>query len=366
MERRTDAYLTHGTDGRAMAKAVLRAANAAALAPGRDALIGLKPNLVLPSPASLGATTHPELAAGAIEYFREEGFSHIVILEGSWAGACTAEAFDACGYRELEKRYGVPLWDTQRDEARERDCAGLRLKVCDCVGRVDVLINLPVMKGHCQTKVTCALKNLKGLIPNSEKRRFHTMGLMKPIAHLAAGIRQDFVLVDALCGDLDFEEGGTPVARNQVLGFFDPVLCDAYACRALGYAPRDVPYLEMAEKLGVGSTDVDAARLHALNSPLAAPDAPASARRVERLAAHADARQACSSCYANLMYALARLEEDGSLERLKAKIAVGQGWRGMSGDVGVGSCTRGFACRAEGCPPTAEEMARTLRELARK
>ena len=33
---------------------------------------------------------------------------------------------------------------------------------------VDFLINVPVMKGHCQTKITCALKNMKGLIPNSE------------------------------------------------------------------------------------------------------------------------------------------------------------------------------------------------------
>ena len=190
MKSRQDIYVTYGTDAGAMAKAVLSAAEVAAVVPDRDALIGLKPNLVLASPAGLGATTHPEMAAGAIEYFLEMGFRNIVILEGSWVGARTAEAFRACGYRELESRYGTPLWDTQKSPARERDCAGMRLNVCECVEKVEFLVNMPVLKGHCQTAVTCALKNLKGLIPDGEKRRFHSMGLMKPIAHLAAGIRQ--------------------------------------------------------------------------------------------------------------------------------------------------------------------------------
>ena len=32
--------------------------------------IGIKPNLVTPSPASFGATTHPEIVAGTIEYLK--------------------------------------------------------------------------------------------------------------------------------------------------------------------------------------------------------------------------------------------------------------------------------------------------------
>ena len=41
-----------------------------------------------------------------------------------------------------------------------------------------------LLKDHCQAAVTCALKNHKGVIPNSEKRRFYTLGLHKPTAHL--------------------------------------------------------------------------------------------------------------------------------------------------------------------------------------
>lgn len=63
----------------------------------------------------------------------------------------------------------------------------MKLNVCERAANIDFLINVPVLKGHCQTKITCALKNMKGLIPNTEKRHFHAMGLHEPIAHLNAG-----------------------------------------------------------------------------------------------------------------------------------------------------------------------------------
>ena len=78
------------------------------------------------------------------------------------------------------------------------------------------LIDLPVLKGHCQTRMTCALKNLKGCLPDAEKRKFHAEGLMKPIAALAAALRPKLVIVDSICGDLDFEEGGNPIRTNRM------------------------------------------------------------------------------------------------------------------------------------------------------
>ena len=78
------------------------------------------------------------------------------------------------------------------------------------------------------------------------------MGLHKPIAHLNAGIRQDFIVVDNICGDWDFEDGGNPVVMNRIMAAADPVLCDAYVCHLMGYAASEVPYIELAQALGVG------------------------------------------------------------------------------------------------------------------
>jgi hypothetical protein len=225
---------------------------------------------------------------------------------------------------------------------------------------------MPVLKGHCQTALTCALKNLKGLIPDAEKRRFHTMGLMRPIAHLSAGIRQDFVLVDAICGDLDFEEGGNPVRRDLAMGFLDPVLADAYACEMLGYSVADVPYIGLAEALGVGSADTSALRVTELNRPCVGYD-PRPTRRVQALARHIDASNACSACYGALIHALHRLYGQGRLHVLPGKVCVGQGFKGQKAEgLGVGACAAGFERAVPGCPPTAARMLDALYEWIKK
>lgn len=62
--------------------------------------------------------------------------------------------------------------------------------------------------------------------------------------------------MDNICGDLDFEDGGNPFIMNRLFAGLDPVLIDAYVCAELHYKPEDVPYVKMAEELGVGSADL--------------------------------------------------------------------------------------------------------------
>ncbi len=96
-------------------------------------LIGIKPNLVSPTEASYGATTHPEIVAGIIEYLQERSCQHIVMLESSWVGDKTSESMEVCGYDRLVEKYNVPFWDMRLDESSEVDCAGMRLQICKAV-----------------------------------------------------------------------------------------------------------------------------------------------------------------------------------------------------------------------------------------
>ena len=75
-----------------MTKEILYAAGLEAQIGARDKKIGIKPNLVAPSEAFLGATTHPEIVAGIIEYLQEAGFKNIIMLEGSWVGDKTRDS----------------------------------------------------------------------------------------------------------------------------------------------------------------------------------------------------------------------------------------------------------------------------------
>ena len=333
--------------------------------PGKDSSIGIKPNLVSPTEASYGATTHPEVVAGILEYLLERGFSNLMILEGSWVGDKTEEAFSVCGYDELAHKYGVKIVDTQKDRFQEYDCQGLPLLICQSAKNLDFLINVPVLKGHCQTKITCALKNMKGLIPNREKRHFHAMGLHKPIAHLNAGIHQDFVVVDHICGDLDFEDGGNPVVRNCVMAAADPVLCDAYGASLLYYEPEDIPYIVMAEELGVGSSDLSKLKVRVIGKKEEPGSLPKS-RKVVELEDAVEEVESCSACYGYLIPALSMLKKEGILGELEQKICIGQGFRGKNGELGVGNCTRKFNHTLAGCPPTEQEIYKFLKEYLKK
>ena len=347
--------ITSGTDYKRMTKELLERTDLKSHIKDRDKKIGIKPNLVSPSEASWGATTHPEVVAGIIEYLKEHGFRNLVMMEGSWVGDKTREAFEVCGYDRLEEEYQVPFWDMQKDKGIPLDCGGMELNICERVKEIDFLINVPVLKGHCQTKITCALKNMKGLIPNKEKRRFHSLGLHNPIAHLNMGIRQDFIVVDNICGDLDFEEGGNPVPTGRMLLGEDPVQLDAYGCRLMGLALEQAPYIQMAEAWGAGSTRLEEGDVVRLNEPSAAADYPAPSGAVAALTRTVQARSACSACYASLVRALHTSGVQG------LPIAIGQGWRGIPFDgLGIGACCNYAKERVPGCPPPAEDILRVL------
>ena len=344
-----------------MAFKIAEASGLASLIGDRKKRIGLKPNLVVSRPASEGATTHPEIAMGLVAYLKKNGFDNIVILEGAWVGDSTSRAFSACGYKNFAKEAGVELIDTQTDRVEIIDCKGLKIEICRSALALDFMINLPVLKGHCQTLLTCALKNNKGLISDKEKRRFHSLGLHKPIAHLNTALRNDFIVVDGICGDLDFEEGGNPVYGGRIFAARDPVLCDVWAAELIGHKTSDIPYIGIAEKLGVGSSGP--AKIIELNKSSDASSAPRPQGKVKQLAAYINEESACSACYASLVFALSRLGKN-ELSRL-GKIGIGQGFRQKQGKLGVGQCCAAFNAYCPGCPPTGASVLAFLQKQLR-
>ena len=69
----------YGTDGLKMTKELMKAAGVAESIPPGVSVV-LKPNLVRAGKADTGATTHPEVFAGCIEYLQESGISDISII----------------------------------------------------------------------------------------------------------------------------------------------------------------------------------------------------------------------------------------------------------------------------------------------
>ena len=357
-------YEIFGDDARTMTMALMEAAKVAdSIAP--DASIALKPNLVMAGTPESGATTHAGVLSGCIEYLQSHGFQNISVMEGSWVGDRTGRAYQVCGYDKVCRKYNVPFYDLKHDDTVTVETELRPMEISRRAWETDFLISLPVLKGHCQTTMTCALKNCKGCLPDREKRRFHTEGLMKPIAALAAALKPDLIIVDSICGDLNFEEGGTPIQTNRMYLGNDAVQIDAYGCRLMGIDTEDVPYIGLAERWGAGSTEIREDDIITLNQPQSSRKYPAATGLVRQLTRNVKQDSACSACYAALVRGLYTAGDNGI--HYNGPIAIGQGWKGKEFEgLGIGSCCKGASCHVKGCPPTGKDVAQALAEAAKK
>ena len=348
---RNQLLIQHGDDPAAMTRRLLERGNMAGeIKAGMK--VGLKPNLVMAKPASSGATTHVSIVKALVESLQSWGVDDITIMESAWVGDSTQKAFRVCGYTDLARKTGVKLVDLKQDRTKFVMSRGMQLEVCRSPLEVDLLINLPVLKGHCQTLMTCALKNMKGCIPDEEKSRFHTIGLHKPIAAVNTVLYQDWILVDALNGDLTYEGGGSPVPLNRLVLAKDPVLVDTWGAALMGYEPWEIEYLKLAGEWGVGETDLTRAEILEEGKARAVIDTTSIRGDAAAFKRYIDERQACSACYASLIHALKRLQEQGKLDQLKKTLAIGQGFKGIKkNQLGIGSCTAGLDIHLPGCPP---------------
>ena len=359
----SDITIIYGTNATEMTYALLRdTAVGKRLRPGMNVII--KPNLVVAKPASEGATTHPEIVEGIVLFLKDLGITSPVLAEGSWLGETTGRAFDRCGFTILAKKHGLKLFDTKQDKVIKKNVHGLTLGVCETIANADFLINVPVLKGHCQTTLTCCLKNMKGCIPDSEKRRYHNIGLHKPIAALNAILQPDLHVIDGICGDPTFEEGGKPVVVNRIMVGTDPVLLDSYGAMLLGYEPTCIDYLSYAAEYGIGKKFDEAATIRELqveNRPKTNPREQSDI--VRRWAKHIDEQNACSACYAALIFALNNADVSPTGTLTQGKLKIGQGFRGKKCDgLGIGNCTAGCERFVPGCPPTARDVLAILGE----
>jgi len=358
-----DICINYGTDPKAMTYELLDHMCAASeITPDMKVLI--KPNLVNVTQAANGATTHPEIVEGIIVYLKQNGIDKITIGESSSVDLKdTAGAFHACGYTRLVDEYDIRLHDMKDDKPLTMQYDGKDYYICSSVLDHDYIINVPVLKGHCQTKITCCMKNLKGLIPDKEKKRYHALGLHGPIAALSGLVKVDLNIVDSICGDLDYEEGGNPVQSDRILMSKDSVLLDSYCAGLIGYDPEDIGYLHNAKAYGLGDFADPDTLIEELNKDHKPEENITRSRMAEKLSKYVEADSACSVCYAALIYALHKLDTKNLTDLgLDDTIKIGQGFKGKHIDgFGSGDCTSGCTGNVRGCPPSAADILKVLK-----
>jgi uncharacterized protein (DUF362 family) len=342
--------------------------------PGMRVMI--KPNMVAPPPsAEVGACTSPLVCQAVADVVKEMG-AHPIIAESSARGADTEAAYRIMGYDALRAQ-GYEVVDLKQDKAVRMPLVGGRvlsdITTFELVTRMDAIISVPILKTHDQGQITLALKNLKGLVIDADKRRIHQIGMFEGAVDLVSHFKPVFAVVDAIIG----QEGmgpllGLPVEMGLVVAGRDLVAVDAIAGRVMGFAPDEVPITVTAAARGLGTMDEAAIRV--VGEPVAS-----VARRFVR--AEEDHRidaegisiihseGTCTGCRNGLLSSLFDMRADGSLAKARGLTIVAGPTRLPAGVpqeylIGIGSCAlpeaKELPSFVKGCPPNNVDIIRAL------
>jgi len=328
-----------------------------------DDRVMIKPNLVVSRTEWAGVLTDPRVVEALVIDLKKRGVQRITVGDGSGMGSSAAKALKICGYHELAKRYDLRLVDLEQDRFIEKKVAVdgpfTRLKIAASVMECDFLINVPLMKAHMMTLITCSLKNLKGTMPRAMKTRFHSVNLHHAIAQLASVVNPDLIVVDGLKGDLTSESGRTRVQMDRLLVGKNPVEIDSVVADMLGYVPRSIRHIAYSADAGLGACELDRIRLRALNRPSKNERFKPPALFSKRFPCQIHAEGACCTCMGNFIFALERLKDKGLLSRnqhflIGQKAGINSSATGMTVSVGRCAVKRYSAdILIDDCPPSA-------------
>lgn len=203
----------------------------------------IKPNIVSKFKSGSGHITDIRIVDTLIEILNEDyNAEKIIIAEGPTAFLQNPmELFDYVGYPKLVKKYqNVSLVDIYHTNYKE----SMHFMVSDILeGRS--LINLPVLKGHAQVGLTCAVKNLKGLLSRSDKKKFHREGLHEHLSTLV-DLKPELTLVDAInCQECEGDFLSKKYHFNLLICGKDPVTVDDFCAKLVGFKIDEIDYLKL-------------------------------------------------------------------------------------------------------------------------
>jgi len=131
------------------------------------------------------------------------------------------------------------------------------------IREVDLLINVPKMKTHVLSGISCCIKNLYGYIVGAMKARYHLEAKgLKRLTQLWLDLYKyrtpDLNIVDAIVA----MEGGGPthgIPRQvgKVVAGRNGFEVDVVLTAMMGWDPRAIKKLEMGWQQGLGQIDVD-------------------------------------------------------------------------------------------------------------
>ncbi len=215
----------------------------------------IKPNLCYYWDYSTGETTNPKVVSAIIDFLRATigDDVHIFVAEADASGMKTKYAFKMLGYEELSLTKKVELINLSEGNIVEQQVRlnsdELTLPINKILLESDLVINVPKLRSHNLVGVTCSLKNMFGAIAKSRKYSYHE-NLDEVIVAINKLVKSDLCIVDGIIA-----KGKYPRKMGLILAGDDALAVDFVAAKIVGFNPRRIGHLSLAEKQRIGNIE---------------------------------------------------------------------------------------------------------------
>ena len=224
-------------------------------------IVCVKPNIGWDSTPEMAANTNPLLIKQIIKHCFEAGAKDVYVFDH------TCDNWNRCysnsGIERAVKDAGGKIV-SGASESYYQDVtvkSGKKLKdakVHEVLLSSDVFINVPILKQHGGGRITVGMKNLMGVVWN--RGQWHKNDLHQCIADFSTYRKPDLIVVDAYNVMMrNGPRGGSlediVTMKSQLLST-DVVAADAAAAKLFGMNPDNVPYINYADEMKIGTKDL--------------------------------------------------------------------------------------------------------------
>ncbi len=233
--------------------------------PGMKVVI--KANLVSGKPPEDAVTTHPALLCVLTEMLKAKGASSVVIGDspgGVYNAAYLNRIYQKCGITAAEQYGAVLNQNFGITEVHFPEAAvAHEFKYTAYLDDADAVINCCKLKTHGMMGMTCAVKNMYGMVPGSVKSEYHyrysdPMDFARMIIDLNRAKPARLHIVDAVVGmEGNGPTAGTPREIGCLLAGYDPYRLDMICAGIIGLPPACIPTVAAAQELGLCPIEPD-------------------------------------------------------------------------------------------------------------
>lgn len=222
------------------------------------------PDMMSPAYPYLGVTTNPKTVSAIIKYLTKKGVKkeNITISAQSLYGK-VEDALRKTGFGLLCKANGIKFVDIAKSGFVEKEIDDIKIKVTEEIFNKDLVINVPVLKTHLFLAISGAFENMSRLVAPDDLLKIEGLAKERKLDLNEAIVKLNKILPKYITisdGTIGMEGNGplngNPIFLNCILASKDPVAHDT-VFQELGLFVRKAKYLELANKLGLGESNIE-------------------------------------------------------------------------------------------------------------